>query len=155
MLYRVAVLTHPVESRVPLPFLVPTRLTLAHALSHGMAPMHGSNLMRGFTPFIFAVTSDLDTQVARAVREGSRLRDGDGGLQLESQFVFTTFAGFRPAEACSISLVAMHQLLTQVSGDEMRHAAGRIWRSHVTIPRCSLPPIMGMLIAPNVCPLAP
>ena len=64
------------------------------------------NLLKGCTSHIFAVTSEWDTQVARAVRRQ------DVGLQ--SEFVFSTFAGFRPAEPCSVSAVAMHHLLSHI-----------------------------------------
>lgn len=64
-----------------------------------------SNLLRGWTSHIFAITSEWDTQVARAVR---------GGSALQSENIFSTFAGFRPAEPCSLSLVAMHHLLSHL-----------------------------------------
>ena len=53
-------------------------------------------------------------QVARVVREGL---PGDRRKQNISfmSYVFVTFAGPRLAEPCSVSAVAMHQLLTQVS----------------------------------------
>ena len=37
-----------------------------------------------------------------------------GGSALESENIFSTFAGFRPAEPCSLSLVAMHHLLSHL-----------------------------------------
>ena len=74
-----------------------------------------ASLLKAFTPHLFAVTSEWDSQVARVVRagrsaHGSRRR---GGARLASA-VFTTFAGVRPAEPCSVSVAATHQLLTQL-----------------------------------------
>ena len=73
-----------------------------------------ANMLKAFTPDLFAVTSEWDTQVARVVREGL---PGDRRKQNISfmSYVFVTFAGPRLAEPCSVSAVAMHQLLTQVS----------------------------------------
>ena len=101
-----------------------------------------ANMLKAFTPDLFAVTSEWDTQVAivsiivvskatvsewgtrlkpihiwlqvaRTVREGL---PGDRRKQNISfmSYVFVTFAGPRLAEPCSVSAVAMHQLLTQV-----------------------------------------
>ena len=75
-----------------------------------------TNLLRAYTTNIFAVTSELDTQVARAVR-ASLNTSGDSGLSsidLACQQVFTTFVGFRSAEPCTISVAATHHLLTQL-----------------------------------------
>jgi hypothetical protein len=79
-------------------------LTLSHS-GGTFGSLACCNLLRGWTPHIFTITSEFDTQVARAVR---------GGIELESQFVFSTFAGFRPSEPCSLSVVAMHHLLSHL-----------------------------------------
>ncbi|KAL1515756.1 hypothetical protein AB1Y20_002372 [Prymnesium parvum] len=60
------------------------------------------NLLRGCTSDIFVITSERDSQVARAV----------GGL--DSNFVFSTFAGFRAAEPCSLAVVVIHHLLSHL-----------------------------------------
>ena len=93
------------------------------------APLLCCSLFKGFTSSIFVVTSELDTQAARAVRTGSAPSistastssadangDANSGpfLELDSQYVFSTHAGFRPAEACSLSVVAMHHLLSHL-----------------------------------------
>ena len=59
-------------------------------------------------------------QVARVVREGL---PGDRRKQNISfmSYVFVTFAGPRLAEPCSVSAVAMHQLLTQLLLHTMRY----------------------------------
>ena len=93
------------------------RDSIVLCLSHSggtFASLACCNLLRGFTSHIFAVTSDWDTQVARAVR---------GGVELQSQYVFSTFAGFRPAEPCSVSVVAMHHLLSHLLIYVMGYAA--------------------------------
>ena len=82
-------------------------------LSHSggtFASLACANLLAAFTTDIFAITSEWDTQVAAAVR-GHHNQRGSWNF---SSFVFTTFAGCRPAEPCSISVAATHQLLTQL-----------------------------------------
>ena len=56
-------------------------------------------------------TSEWHTQVARSVRSGVPGRRNT--LKLAS-YVFTTFCGSRPAEACSLTVAATQQLLTQI-----------------------------------------
>ena len=97
-----------------------------------------ANMLKAFTPDLFAVTSEWDTQVARVVCKGLPLdtwlrphlhhiwlqvartvREGLPGDRRKQNisfmsYVFVTFAGPRLAEPCSVSAVAMHQLLTQV-----------------------------------------
>ena len=75
------------------------------------ASLNCANLLAAFTTDIFAVTSEWDTQVAAAVRAHNM--PGRGSWNFAS-FVFTTFAGSRPAEPCSLSVAATHQLLTQL-----------------------------------------
>jgi hypothetical protein len=75
------------------------------------APLLCCSLLKGFTSEIFVVTSELDTQAARAVRSSS---SSATCANLTSQYLFCTHAGFRPAEASSLSVVAMHHLLSQL-----------------------------------------
>ena len=100
------------------------RGSLVLVLSHSggtYAPLLCCSLFRGYTSDIFLVTSELDTQAARAVRAATN-RDGGGGggggrdgfVDLTSQFVFSTHVGFRPAEACTVSVAAMHHLLSHL-----------------------------------------
>ena len=63
-------------------------------------------LIRAKTKNIFVVTSEWDTQIGKQLR-------GMGGDMLSSR-IFTTQIGVRPAEPCSISVAATHQLLTQL-----------------------------------------
>ena len=99
--------------------------TIVLVLSHSggtYAPLACCSLLSGFTSNIFVVTSELDTQAARAVRSVSGGGGGGGGsggaaapfIDLSSQFVFSTHVGFRSAEPCSVSVVATHHLLTQL-----------------------------------------
>ena len=99
--------------------------------------LNACHLLRGCTRHIFVVTSEWDTQIARAASKGSEQAPkgaelaskgseqagGAGGqpaaalvveVELTSEFVFSTFAGYRPAEPCSLSVVAMHHLLSHV-----------------------------------------
>lgn len=70
------------------------------------APLAISKLLQAVTLNIYVVTSEWDTQVARELRSlaswSARSR------------IFSTGIGLRPAEPCSISVAATHQLLTQI-----------------------------------------
>ena len=100
--------------------------TIVLVLSHSggtYAPLACCSLLSGSTSNIFVVTSELDTQAARAVRSVSGGGGGGGGgnaggaapfIDLSSQFVFSTHVGFRSAEPCSVSVLATHHLLTQL-----------------------------------------
>eukprot|EP00746_Dinoflagellata_sp_MGD_P036778 gnl/MRDRNA2_/MRDRNA2_18834_c0_seq1.p1 gnl/MRDRNA2_/MRDRNA2_18834_c0~~gnl/MRDRNA2_/MRDRNA2_18834_c0_seq1.p1 ORF type:complete len:797 (+),score=115.57 gnl/MRDRNA2_/MRDRNA2_18834_c0_seq1:116-2392(+) len=85
------------------------RETVVLIVSHSggtFASLAVSNLLQSYTRNIFVVCSEWDTQVSKQLRAmPSKL--------LESR-VFSTDIGVRPAEPCSISVVATHQLLTQI-----------------------------------------
>lgn len=68
------------------------------------APLAISNLMQSMTSNIFAVTSEWDTQIGKQLRQLNDLRGR----------VFSTEIGLRPAEPCSLSVAATHQMLTQI-----------------------------------------
>lgn len=92
------------------------RNTLCLLVSHSggtFATLACSNLLKSFTSHIFAVTSEWDTQVARSIRNGIGQSKRRKTLQIRS-YVFVTHVGLRPAEPCSISVAATHQLLTQI-----------------------------------------
>jgi hypothetical protein len=72
-------------------------------------PLACSNLLQSFSSSIFAVTSEWDTQIGKQLR--SMYND-----DLLSSRIFSTEVGVRPAEPCSVSVVATHQLLTNVFG---------------------------------------
>eukprot|EP00581_Thalassiosira_minuscula_P013408 CAMPEP_0183716566 /NCGR_PEP_ID=MMETSP0737-20130205/10436_1 /TAXON_ID=385413 /ORGANISM="Thalassiosira miniscula, Strain CCMP1093" /LENGTH=1583 /DNA_ID=CAMNT_0025945857 /DNA_START=119 /DNA_END=4870 /DNA_ORIENTATION=+ len=91
-------------------------------------PLACSNLLQSFSSSIFAVTSEWDTQVGKQLR--SMYSD-----DLLSSRIFSTEVGVRPAEPCSVSVVATHQLLTNIfehicvtiiSDPKFSHAAGSI-----------------------------
>lgn len=89
------------------------------------------------------MSSEWDTQIGRQLREISRRQQqsfhtvglkSDIGLVLSSR-IFTTDIGVRPAEPCSVSVVAIQQLLTQlfihisislIGSSEMRTFCGAI-----------------------------
>jgi hypothetical protein len=73
------------------------------------APLACSNLLQSFSSSIFAVCSEWDTQVGKQLRSIY-----SGGLDLLTSRIFSTEVGVRPAEPCSISVVATHQLLTNI-----------------------------------------
>jgi len=88
--------------------------TIVLLVSHSggtFATLNCSYLLKAFTPNLFVVTSEWDTQVARSVRAGRPGRPESFKL---ASYVFTTFCGSRPAEPCSLTVAATQQLLTQI-----------------------------------------
>ena len=69
-----------------------------------------ANLLKGYTEDLFCITSEWDTCIARAVRAG---RPGAPPSFKMASYVFSTFCGLRPAEPCSLTVAATHELLTQ------------------------------------------
>lgn len=65
-----------------------------------------SYLLHSITPSVFVVAGEWDTQIGRCLRKNAE--------KFMTSHVFITYAGLRPAEPCSISLVAMHQTLTEL-----------------------------------------
>lgn len=75
-------------------------------------PLACSNLLQSATQSIFVVTSEWDTQIGKQLR---MMGDVDGTIgNLLNQRIFSTEIGMRPAEPCSVSVVATHQLLTNI-----------------------------------------
>ena len=70
-------------------------------------PLACSNLLQSFSSSIFTVTSEWDTQIGKQLR--SMYSD-----DLLSSRIFSTEVGVRPAEPCSVSVMATHQLLTNI-----------------------------------------
>mmetsp|Transcript_41855 Transcript_41855/g.87885 ORF Transcript_41855/g.87885 Transcript_41855/m.87885 type:complete len:1350 (-) Transcript_41855:170-4219(-) len=108
------------------------------------APLACSNLMQSFSSSIFAVTSEWDTQVGKQLRS----MYGDKNDLLTSR-IFSTEVGVRPAEPCSVSVVATHQLLTNIfehicmqiiSNPHFRSITGSIIteRDLQTLERCNV-----------------
>jgi len=96
------------------------RDTIVLLLSHSggtFATLSVCHLLKNLTADQFVVSSEWDTQLARAVREANlHSPSGQKGVRKSpfSSHTFSTFAGVRTAEACSLSVVAMHSLLTHV-----------------------------------------
>lgn len=86
----------------------PIVLIISHS-GGTFAPLACSNLLQSFSSSIFAVCSEWDTQVGKQLRSIYT-----GGLDLLTSRIFSTEVGVRPAEPCSISVVATHQLLTNI-----------------------------------------
>ena len=91
-------------------------------------PLACSNLLQSFSSSIFVVTSEWDTQVGKQLR--SMYSD-----DLLSSRIFSTGCGVRPAEPCSVSVAATHQLLTNIfehicvtiiSEPAFRHVSGAV-----------------------------
>ena len=68
-----------------------------------------SNLLQAYTEQIFVVASESDTQVGKQLRKIHQYNVWD--LKCP---VFSTEVGLRPAEPCSVSVAATHQILTQI-----------------------------------------
>ena len=89
------------------------------------ASLNVANLIQSLTQSVFVVTSEWDTQI------GKQLRKLDAPM-FESR-IFSTNVGVRPAEPCSVSVVATHELLTHIfeyvaqivlASPKFRHTAG-------------------------------
>mmetsp|Transcript_44819 Transcript_44819/g.112412 ORF Transcript_44819/g.112412 Transcript_44819/m.112412 type:complete len:1579 (+) Transcript_44819:96-4832(+) len=91
------------------------------------APLACANLLQAYTKNIFVVSSEADTQIGKQLRQ---INEFDSW-----QFrytCFTTDVGMRPAEACTVTLVGMHQMLTEilmhlmkkVQLDDLEYASG-------------------------------
>eukprot|EP00746_Dinoflagellata_sp_MGD_P157020 gnl/MRDRNA2_/MRDRNA2_86072_c0_seq2.p1 gnl/MRDRNA2_/MRDRNA2_86072_c0~~gnl/MRDRNA2_/MRDRNA2_86072_c0_seq2.p1 ORF type:complete len:1384 (+),score=218.41 gnl/MRDRNA2_/MRDRNA2_86072_c0_seq2:410-4153(+) len=65
-----------------------------------------SNLLQSFTRNLFAICGEWDTQISKQLRA----MNSQG---IDSR-IFSTDIGVRPAEPCSLSVVATHQMLTQI-----------------------------------------
>lgn len=77
------------------------------------SPLGCSNLFQSKTNNIFVVTSEWDTQIGKQLRSF----DNQEGISLKLVFnsrIFSTGVGMRPAEPCSVSVAATHQLLTNI-----------------------------------------
>ncbi len=109
--------------------------TIIIIVSHSggtFGPLACSSLLQSMSKNIFVVTSEWDTQIGRQLRSMSR--NSDWNILLDSH-IFTTGVGIRPAEPCTISVVATHQLLTNIfqyisitilSNDDYRHFTGAV-----------------------------
>jgi hypothetical protein len=91
------------------------------------------HLLKNVTTEMFIVGSEWDTQIGRAVREANARKNpvGGGGKAGFASYTFSTFAGVRTSEACSISVVAMHSLLSHVLLFTMNYLVDTTHASHV------------------------
>lgn len=111
--------------------------TIVIIVSHSggtFAPLSCANLLQSATKNIFVVTSEWDTQIGKQLRQIDELDDGKWDSLFNSR-IFSTEIGIRPAEPCSISVVATHQLLTNLfeyicvivlSENRFRNATGAV-----------------------------
>jgi len=86
--------------------------TICIIISHSggtFGPLAVSNLLQAVTKNIFVVASEWDTQIGKQLRQ----MNSGGPWEIRS-FIFSTFVGIRPAEPCTVSVAATHQLLTQI-----------------------------------------
>jgi hypothetical protein len=99
------------------------------------SPLACSSLFQSSTRNIFVVASEWDTQIGKQLRA---MNKSDENVDLKFLFnsrIFTTDVGIRTAEPCSLSIVAMHVLLTKIfqhisivilSTDSLRQFSGAI-----------------------------
>jgi len=86
--------------------------TIAIVVSHSggtFGPLAVSNLLQGFTKNLFVITSEWDTQIGKQLRQLSVPNSWEFKAS-----IFSTNIGMRPAEPCTISVAATHQLLTEI-----------------------------------------
>lgn len=106
------------------------------------APLACSNLLQSTTRNIFVVASEWDTQIGKQLRALYDEKD------FISSRIFSTGVGVRPAEPCSLSVAATHQLLTNIFGHiclsiisepKFRHASGAVISEHdlQVLERCN------------------
>jgi hypothetical protein len=77
------------------------------------APLSCSSLLQSKTRNLFAITSELDTQVGKQLRALDAIYEEGNDHPFLSR-IFSTEVGMRPAEPCSVSVAATHQLLTNL-----------------------------------------
>ena len=75
-----------------------------------------SNLLQAYTEQIFVVASESDTQIGKQLRQMASVKS----ITDIKCPIFSTEVGLRPAEPCTISVAASHQILTQILIDLMR-----------------------------------
>lgn len=100
---------HPVSREVP-----DLQDCIVIIVSHSggtFAPLACSNLLQSVTKNIFLVTSEWDTQIGKQLRNAPRDKDDKYDF---SCWIFSTECGIRPAEPCSLTVVATHQMLTNL-----------------------------------------
>ena len=88
--------------------LTDTIVIIVSHLGGTFAPLACSNLMKAKTDKIFVVASEWDTQI------GKQLRKLGGEVGKFDSRIFSTDCGVRPAEPCTISVVATQNLLTLI-----------------------------------------
>ena len=101
---------HPVSGNIP-----DLKNSIVIIVSHSggtFGPLAISNLLQSVTRDIFVVSSEWDTQIGKQLRGMSK--SSENSTDFLASRVFTTDIGVRPAEPCSLSVVATHQLLTQI-----------------------------------------
>jgi hypothetical protein len=75
------------------------------------APLACASLFQSKTKNLFVVTSEWDTQIGKQLR---LLNEDHHVLPMFNCRIFTTEVGIRPAEPCSVSVAATHEMLTQL-----------------------------------------
>ena len=115
--YSLFLLPHPKATGYPMTqHTHDLRDAIVFIVSHSganFAPLACANLLQSKTRNIFVVTSEFDTQLSKQVRSMS----SSGVMAVINNQIFSTESGLRSAEPCSVSVVALHQVLTQIFVD--------------------------------------
>jgi hypothetical protein len=82
------------------------------ALDLMISPLHF--ILQSTTRNIFVCTSEWDTQISKQLRAMDDRDDKNTEDQIFNSRTFSTEVGMRPAEPCSVSVAATHQLLTNL-----------------------------------------
>jgi len=75
------------------------------------SPLAVSNLLQSETNAIYVVTSEWDTQIGKQLRQIGKKQNVQSLMKCR---IFSTDIGLHPAEPCTISVAATHQLLTEI-----------------------------------------
>ena len=132
--------------------------TILIIVSHSggtFAPLACSNLFQSTTRNIFVVTSEWDTQIGKQLRRLNNEDEPNEAKLLFNSHIFTTDVGIRPAEPCSVSVAATHQLLTNIFGHicivilsdhRFRHISGAVVTENDlrVLERCNMDNIMAL-----------
>jgi hypothetical protein len=87
-------------------------IQLVVALGHMFSPLRF--IIQSTTRNIFVCTSEWDTQIGKQLRAMDDRDDDKNDAQIFNSRTFSTEVGMRPAEPCSVSVAATHQLLTNL-----------------------------------------
>eukprot|EP00613_Pedinella_sp_CCMP2098_P067037 CAMPEP_0171988882 /NCGR_PEP_ID=MMETSP0993-20121228/276127_1 /TAXON_ID=483369 /ORGANISM="non described non described, Strain CCMP2098" /LENGTH=1339 /DNA_ID=CAMNT_0012641859 /DNA_START=956 /DNA_END=4976 /DNA_ORIENTATION=- len=78
------------------------------------SPLAVGNLLQSATKKIYSINSEWDTQIGKQLRKIGTPVEGNMAMSDLKSRIFSTGVGMRPAEPCTVSVAATHQVLTQI-----------------------------------------